>query len=505
MHNQENINISFLIPAKDASLFLETTLSSLFSFLESNFYKQYEIILILNGENQIELTKMMSIATNFQQKCPILKICFSHKKGKGAALKEGFLLSKGMNIFFTDADLPYDLIFFKEAYALLSHGHHFITGNRRSENSLFTLPVSVLPFAYSRHRIGLAFNRVVRTIFKIKSHDTQAGLKAFSRSLGEKVFSLDLCSGFLFDLEFFLVSMNNGYKHTELPIHLYLKTEKSTVRILKETIETGRWLIKIFIRNLKEYYHFNLDDVKFSEHYFITADDWGMSPSVNRGILKLAEKGIISRVSIMPDGQYANYYLDELKKINGIELGIHLNLTYDSYFSSPFDLLVNMINPFIKQKKELLITNEIKRQFGLIKNLNIDISYADGHHHCHVFPGVVDIFLEALKEYNIRESRLPYNWSFLFSSKIILLIFSLMAKRKFKSAGIIYRPFFYPDFSSIDSILTLKNKLKNKMGFEVITHPSDLADFALLSINDHYNHQRVREFDLLTALIPNEI
>lgn len=505
MYINNIVQNSFLIPAKDASAFLQETLDTLHSFLEMHFKNSYEIILILNGENQTELEAMQDIADKFREQCSTLKTCNTKLKGKGAALREGFLISSGQNIFFTDVDLPYDLSFFLEASALLQSGYQFLTGNRRSPTSLFTLPVSVLPFAYSRHRIGLAFNKIARTIFKIKSHDTQAGIKAFSRNLGEKVYSLKTCPGFLFDLEFFIVAMTNGYKQTELPVHLYLKSEKSTVRILKETLETALWLSKIYYQKLRGYYRFELDTIKFSQHYFITADDWGMSPSVNRGILKLAQRGIITRVSIMADGLYVNDYLDELMAIEGIELGIHFNLTYDNYYNSPLDLLLNMCSPFKQKIKEQLIVKEIKRQYQVIKQLGVNVSYADGHHHCHIFPGVVNIFTKFLNEENIRESRLPYNWSFIFSPKIILLVLSLSAKRKFEQCGINFRPFFYPNFSKIDSSDQLRDVLENKTGYEIITHPSDLADFVLLSINDKYNHERVKEFNILTELIPQEI
>jgi len=68
----------------------------------------------------------------------------------------------------------------------LKQDYYLVTGNRRFSHSLFTLPVSVLPLAYGRHRIGLFFNKVVRSVLKIQSTDTQAGIKAIRRQLAEK-------------------------------------------------------------------------------------------------------------------------------------------------------------------------------------------------------------------------------------------------------------------------------------------------------------------------------
>ena len=332
MNEKKTKQISFLVPAKNASDFLAKSLKEIHFFLESNFKNSYEIILIINGESNDELQAMQAIADQFSRNCSDFKITYSKTKGKGAALKEGFLISCGKNIFFTDADLPFDLTFFIEAFALLQAGQDFICGNRRFENSLFTLPVSVLPMAYKRHRIGLIFNKVTRILFNIKSHDTQAGIKAFSQKLGKLVYSRATCPGFLSDIEFFLVAGQNGFKKTELPVHFFLNSEKSTIHLIKETIETAYWLFKIYYQNWKKHYRFE-SQMNFKDHYFITADDWGLSPSVNSGILKLAKMGLVRRVSILADGLYIAEHLEELKSIDGIKLGIHFNLTFKNNFN----------------------------------------------------------------------------------------------------------------------------------------------------------------------------
>jgi len=58
--------------------------------------------------------------------------------------------------------------------------------------------------------------------------------------------SIESCPGFLFDLEYFLIAEQNNLKMTELPVHLYLNSRKSTVRLFRESIETLKWLINYF-------------------------------------------------------------------------------------------------------------------------------------------------------------------------------------------------------------------------------------------------------------------
>ncbi|MGZ6334156.1 MAG: methyltransferase domain-containing protein, partial [Bdellovibrionota bacterium] len=160
----------------------------------------------------------------------------------------------GRLIFFTDADLPYDLSFFDGAAKKLAQGFDLVTGNRRLPTSHFDVPVSLLPLAYKRHRLGLAFNWMARRLFPLQTTDTQAGIKAMSRRLALRAFSLQACPGFFFDLELFLTARGYGMRATELPVTLFLNSEKSSVRVLKESVLAGVWLARISWRSFRKAY-----------------------------------------------------------------------------------------------------------------------------------------------------------------------------------------------------------------------------------------------------------
>src|SRR5262249_40065487 len=65
------------------------------------------------------------------------------------------------------------------------------------------------------------------------------------RELAQAAFSRQRCTGFFFDLELFLTAANLGYAQTELPVMLHLNSEKSTVRVLRESFQAALWLFKI--------------------------------------------------------------------------------------------------------------------------------------------------------------------------------------------------------------------------------------------------------------------
>jgi len=108
----------------------------------------------------------------------------------------------------------------------LNQGFDLVTANRRAPDSRFDIPTALLPLAYSRHRLGLLFNRFVRFFLPLHTTDTQAGIKAMSRRLAETAFTKQRCPGFFFDLELFLSARGQNWAHAEIPITLRLNTEK---------------------------------------------------------------------------------------------------------------------------------------------------------------------------------------------------------------------------------------------------------------------------------------
>jgi glycosyltransferase involved in cell wall biosynthesis len=240
------VAVSFLLPAYRYGASLERTVLLVRDYLKSQFADRFEIIVIPNGSRDSDdrtYEVAEALASRFQE---VKVVPHRSPRGKGAALRTGYSQSAGEWIFFMDVDLPYDIAFFSKAARLLTEGFDFITGNRRLSDSRFDIPVSVLPMAYRRHQIGLTFNRVVRWLFPITVTDTQAGIKAMSQRMAEVAFSNQICPGFFFDVEFFLCCKGSHFRNAEIPVTLFLNSEKSTVQLLRESILGVIWLGKIF-------------------------------------------------------------------------------------------------------------------------------------------------------------------------------------------------------------------------------------------------------------------
>jgi len=256
--HEATLEMSLLIPAREATHSLENTLKEVHSFLSQRFGENFEIILIPNPppgpgtDPSVQLSQ--ELASRFKHVRVVPHLIPPNRPGKGAALQTGFFASRGKIVAFTDADLPYDLSFIDDALRRLSQGFDLVTANRRSPESRFDIPTALLPVAYGRHRLGLLFNCVVRYLLPLPTTDTQSGMKLMSRRLAARAFSRLRCPGFFFDLEIFLAARAQGWAHAEMPITLRLNTEKSTVRVLRESVLAAYWLARVWIGYLGGYY-----------------------------------------------------------------------------------------------------------------------------------------------------------------------------------------------------------------------------------------------------------
>lgn len=265
VESSATLRLSLLIPAKGAGAQIQETIRKANAYLQARFPGDFDILVIPNPDpwdpNSHSQDETLQFAREAAQELPpVLIVAHPFPAGKGAGLRSALPHCQGRTIFFTDADLPYALDFIERALPLLESGQaHLVYGNRRLPESRFELPVSVLPYVYSRHRLSLAFNRVVRFWLGIPVRDSQAGIKGLSRSLAAETFSQLKCPGFFFDLELFLVALHHprflgAWGLKELPVRLRLESEKSTVRVLREAVLAGAWLFRLGLRRFQGHY-----------------------------------------------------------------------------------------------------------------------------------------------------------------------------------------------------------------------------------------------------------
>jgi len=415
---------------------------------------------------------------------------------RGAALRHAFLRSRGRVLLTVHPEQPCDPAFFGRAYDELGNGAELVRANRRISESRFRIPVSVLPKVYARHRYGLAFNRMVRMLLPIETRDTSAGNLALSRRMAMAAFALQSAPGFLFDLELALIATDFGYAQRDLPERLFLYEEKTVGRIAEELETIFFGVPRLWWRHVRGYYR------EQAMPRAITADDWGISPGVNRAIVALARAGVVRRVSMLADAPYLTESLDELRGL--VDTGLHFNLTHGKPFGTPARLLFRWMTARRSSRAALrdAIRTELRNQLDRLDAAGVRASYLDGHHHIHIVPGLIAAVADILAERGIREVRLPYDPSLWFSRLAPINLLSLIARRSFDQQGLRYRRVVYPQRKDFRDPARLRMRISRDPEAEVIVHPAFEDDFARYGVDDSYSAERMTEFRALRMLGP---
>jgi predicted glycoside hydrolase/deacetylase ChbG (UPF0249 family) len=527
-HSNRSIEISLLIPiplqkssSLDSSLILQF-LHDCSALFQKQSPQSYEILLIPYGDRLSRLNPVLQGLEKAEKEIPALRILFPSTpedwkmEGRGSALRAGFLSSRGKKILLSQIEQPCHPQFYSEAIEHLNAGFELVRANRRDSKSRFKIPVRSLSLVYGRHRLGMTFNQIVRFLLPLDTTDTQSGNLALSWQFAQQVFAVQTCPDFLFELELSLISVALSCREKDLPVTLTLAGEKSWRRVLLESLSILRGLPSLARRYRKGYYQIN------PSPQGITADDWGLSPGVNQGILRLAQLGVVRRVSMMANCPYLQEGLKELQAIPGIELGIHFNLTYGKplqknpnpssgllqnapqsgvLISSPGKFLLRWLLGFKKRSLQTThVRAELVSQLHRLQELEIPIQYLDGHHHIHLVPGLLDQVADLIQTAGIHQVRLPYNRSLWWSNKAPLNLLSLLARSKLKKYDFESLPCVYPKETVFYDQGQLRALLAQSPQSEVIVHPAAINDLGSLEFPDSYTSGRIIEFRALRML-----
>jgi predicted glycoside hydrolase/deacetylase ChbG (UPF0249 family) len=466
--------------------------------------QNYEILIQPYGDRLSEQNPAWAELRKLEAQSPRIKLLnlknpAEHFPTRNAALRESFALSRGKVILTAQLEQPCDPVFYQKALQEIAAGCSLVRGNRRHPESRFRIPVRLLPIVYQRHRLGLRFNKLVRALLPIETTDTHSGTLAMIRPFALQAFTLQSSLGFLFDLELAIIAKTHSHREKDLPVTLILAEEKSMRRISFEALSILWGLPKLAKRYRAGFYS------PLSLTQAFTADDWGLTPEVNLGILDLVRTGVIKRISIMARSAHITLGLNELLQViqtrPDVELGLHFDLTYG--ICSPGKVLLQWMSPF--SDKEALRSHarsEFQAQISKLKSLQIPIHYIDGHHHIHLSPGLIDAISDLIQAEGITCIRCPYDPSLWLTPKAVLNLLSLWASRRLKALGFRSLPCFYPQNSHFLDPGKFRAALIKNPESEIIVHPARRNDLTELSIPDPYTEGRVLEYRVLRMLRP---
>lgn len=257
----------------------------------------------------------------------------------------------------------------------------------------------------------------------------------------------------------------------------------------------------------------------------IHADDFGLTETINEGIIHAYTKGIVTSTSIAANGSAFKHAV-ELHRLNPkLDVGIHLTLIeeWPLLETNQISSLVNQNGQFHQHaitfvKKYLTkkicpkeIEHELEAQIKKVIDYGIRISHVDSHQHLHVLPGIVSIILNLMEKYNIPAIRLPcekINLRIMMSSgvsftRVIHLVILNLLCSKVKNRPALHTDYFagflYSGCLHKKNFERLINHLPRHGTCEIMCHPG------MDTQNIHYGHWRYHWSDELMALTDPKI
>lgn len=205
---------SIVIPAKDE----EERIGGTVEKLKNEFKDEAEIIVVDDGSSD----KTSEIAKNLGVKV----IKHEANKGKGAAVKTGFMNATGDLIGFVDADESTSAQDARNVFNSIGD-HDIAIATRKYPGAKIVVKQPLL-----RIIAGDMFHLLTELFFHIGIRDTQCGCKVFKKNAAKDIASKMISSGFEFDVEMLYLARRNKYSIKLVPI-IWKHEDKSKLSITR--------------------------------------------------------------------------------------------------------------------------------------------------------------------------------------------------------------------------------------------------------------------------------
>jgi predicted glycoside hydrolase/deacetylase ChbG (UPF0249 family) len=278
-----------------------------------------------------------------------------------------------------------------------------------------------------------------------------------------------------------------------------------------------------------------MNDAAPPRRIWLCADDYGISPGVNRAIRDLIERGRLNATSVMVVGPSIGR--DEVLALQTAAaasprcaIGLHVTLT------APFAPLTmhfrplegGMFLPFPKLLRAGLLRRldpemvhaEVMVQLAVFGELfGRAPDFVDGHQHAQLFPGVRDAFLAAVKQSApgawVRQGgrNLPLARRLGAPKALVLDILSAQFRRRAARAGIAFNPGFAGayDFSTQPDFGALMRQFLDALPEDglIMCHPGFVDDILIsldpLTVQREHEHAFLAGEDFPQLLAANKV
>jgi hopanoid biosynthesis associated protein HpnK len=157
------------------------------------------------------------------------------------------------------------------------------------------------------------------------------------------------------------------------------------------------------------------------QRVIINADDFGLSPGVNRGIVAAFRSGVLTSTTMLVNLRSFDDAVARARENPDLPVGIHLSLLWGAPVAAPAavpsliernaqfprSLTVLARRYFLGQLNLDHVRAEFRAQVERFRRAGLTPTHVDSHKHVHCLPGVLDALCEVAAEQRIRCVRFP--------------------------------------------------------------------------------------------------
>ncbi|HEY8477874.1 MAG TPA: dolichyl-phosphate beta-glucosyltransferase [Chloroflexota bacterium] len=232
-------HLSVVIPAYNEERAVPDAIARVATFLQG--WRGGELIVVDDGSQD----RTAELVQEAQQRYPEVRLLRCQRnRGKGYAVAQGVMASRGRYVLYTDADLVYPIEGAEAFVRAIEEGADVAIGSRSHPNTLFALHPRHFSYIYQRYLVGRTYIKIVNLLLGLGVSDTQCGFKVFRGEIAREIFPLLHLHDFAFDVEALYIARQRGYRIVELPVFFLYLGEQSSVELVRDSL---RMLRDLFI------------------------------------------------------------------------------------------------------------------------------------------------------------------------------------------------------------------------------------------------------------------
>ncbi len=361
-------SLSVILPAFNEAANIEDNLVRLLRCLEASD-RAFEILVVDDGSTDATGACAQNVASADER---VKLLTLPKNRGKGRALAKGCERAGGDVLVLLDADLaipPEEIVPIVER---LERSRADVAVGSKYESDALHWPLH-------RRMLSRLYHVVTAVLFRLPLRDTQTGLKALRVEAARHVLPHLRSRRFAWDVELLLLAHKARHRFVIHPVRVEPASRASRVGVagaLHAAVDT----LRIFGRDvgLASYARVRSRHRPPREtRVIVSADDLGMSASVDAGIATGVACGALTSVSALATGATIDAALPASADA---DLGLHLDLLEDRSLTS------FLVRACFGRPGRRALRRAVQAQLASLRALGAQVTHLDAHRHAYLLP-----------------------------------------------------------------------------------------------------------------------